>query len=47
MVLSPKLLKGHQDFAKEQLKCSEDKPLYLVMHVGSGSSAEEIGEAVS
>merc|ERR1712037_835505 len=24
VVLSPKLLKGHQDFAKEQLKCSED-----------------------
>ena len=47
VVLSPKLLKGHQDFAKEQLKCSEDKPLYLVMHGGSGSSAEEIGEAVS
>ena len=47
VVLSPKLLKGHQDFAKEQLKCSEDKPLYLVMHGGSGSSADEIGEAVS
>ena len=46
VVLSPKLLKGHQDFAKEQLKCSEEKPLYLVMHGGSGSSAAEIGEAV-
>jgi len=47
VVLSPQLLKGHQDFAKEQLKCSEEKPLYLVMHGGSGSSAAEIGEAVS
>merc|ERR1711908_160674 len=28
-------------------KCAEDKPLYLVMHGGSGSSAAEIGEAVS
>jgi len=47
VVLSPNLLKGHQDFAREQLKCSEEKPLYLVMHGGSGSSAAEIGEAVS
>ena len=46
MVLSPHLLKGHQQFAKEQLKCSEDKPLFLVMHGGSGSTAAEIGEAV-
>ena len=46
VVLSPNLLKGHQDFAREQLKCSEEKPLYLVMHGGSGSSAAEIGEAV-
>jgi len=47
VVLSPHLLKGHQQFAKEQLKCSEDKPLFLVMHGGSGSTAAEIGEAVS
>merc|ERR1719350_1294968 len=40
VVLSPHLLKGHQQFAKEQ-------PLFLVMHGGSGSSASEIGEAVS
>ena len=46
VVLSPHLLKGHQQFAKEQLKCSEDKPLFLVMHGGSGSTAAEIGEAV-
>jgi len=47
VVLSPHLLKGHQEYAKEQLKCDEDKPLFLVMHGGSGSSAAEIGEAVS
>jgi len=47
VVLSPHLLKGHQEFAKEQLKCSAEKPLYLVMHGGSGSTAAEIGEAVS
>ena len=46
VVLSPHLLKGHQQFAKEQLKCSEEKPLYLVMHGGSGSSEAEIREAV-
>jgi len=46
-VLSPHLLKGHQEFAKAQLKTKEDKPLFLVMHGGSGSTAEEIGEAVS
>jgi len=47
VVLSPHLLKGHQEYAKQQLKCAEDKPLFLVMHGGSGSTAAEIGEAVS
>jgi len=44
--LSPHLLKGHQEHAKAELKCDEEKPLFLVMHGGSGSSAAEIGEAV-
>ena len=35
MVLSPHLLKGHQQFAKEQLKCTEEKPLYLVILLSS------------
>merc|ERR1719481_800848 len=39
VVLSPHLLKGHQEYAKEQLGVKEDKPLYLVMHGGSGSTA--------
>merc|ERR1719268_735923 len=47
VVLSPHLLKGHQEYAKSQLKCAEEKPLYLVMHGGSGSTSQEIGEAVS
>jgi len=47
VVLSPHLLKGHQEYAKQQLKCPEDKPLFLVMHGGSGSTSAEIGEAVS
>jgi len=47
VVLSPHLLKGHQEYAKKQIGGSEEKPLFLVMHGGSGSTAEEIGEAVS
>merc|ERR1711997_922593 len=47
VVLSPHLLKGHQDFAKQQLGCENDKPLFLVMHGGSGSSQEEIRDAVN
>merc|ERR1712183_518443 len=39
VVLSPHLLKGHQEYAKKQLKCAETKPLFLVMHGGSGSTA--------
>merc|ERR1739844_468138 len=31
----------------EQLKSAEEKPLFLVMHGGSGSTAAEIGEAVN
>merc|ERR1712095_39428 len=47
VVLSPHLLKGHQEYAQKMIGCDNPKPLYLVMHGGSGSSAEEIGEAVS
>jgi len=47
VVLSPHLLKGHQEYAKQQLNCADNKPLFLVMHGGSGSTAAEIGEAVS
>jgi len=45
--LSPHLLGGHQKFIKEKLGGGKDKPAFLVMHGGSGSSDAEIGEAVS
>ena len=45
--LSPHLLGDHQKFIKEELGGGKDKPVFLVMHGGSGSSNEEIGEAVS
>jgi fructose-bisphosphate aldolase class II len=47
VVLSPHLLGGHQKYIKEQIKSSHDKPAFLVMHGGSGSSKAEIQEAVS
>lgn len=47
VVLSPHLLAGHQKFIKEQIKSENDKPAFLVMHGGSGSTAKEIQEAVS
>ena len=45
--LSPEKLLGHQAYAKEQLASSDDKPIYLVMHGGSGSTDDEIKTAVS
>lgn len=45
--LEPKILKQSQDFIKEKYKTAEDKPLYFVFHGGSGSSHEEITEAIS
>jgi len=47
VVLSPQLLAGHQSYIKEQLKSPLDKPTFLVMHGGSGSTAEEIACAVN
>merc|ERR1712098_660602 len=35
------------EYARKQIGCKEDKPLFLVMHGGSGSTAAEIQEAVS
>ncbi|KAF2687550.1 hypothetical protein K458DRAFT_334075 [Lentithecium fluviatile CBS 122367] len=45
--LQPGLLKKHQAYVKEQTKSSEDKPVYLVFHGGSGSSVEDFREAIS
>nr|WPS94669.1 fructose-bisphosphate aldolase, class I [Naematelia aurantialba]WRH23618.1 Fructose-bisphosphate aldolase class-II [Naematelia aurantialba] len=43
--LRPDILGKHQEYTKEKIGGS-DKPLYLVFHGGSGSSKEEIREAV-
>jgi len=46
VVLSPHLLAGHQKYIKEQIKSNDDKPAFLVMHGGSGSTQDEIRTAV-
>jgi fructose-bisphosphate aldolase, class II len=45
--LEPKILQNSQKFLKEKFSLSEDKPLNFVFHGGSGSSREEIREAIS
>jgi len=45
--LQPERLGKHQAYAKEQLKTDVEKPIFLVMHGGSGSSDEEIKTAVN
>lgn len=45
--LSPEKLGNHQAYAKKMLDSDLDKPIYLVMHGGSGSTDEEIQLAVS
>uniref|UniRef100_A0A7S4JHE4 fructose-bisphosphate aldolase n=1 Tax=Odontella aurita TaxID=265563 RepID=A0A7S4JHE4_9STRA len=44
--LQPERLGKHQAFAKEKLSSESDKPIFLVMHGGSGSTDEEIALAV-
>lgn len=45
--LNPSILGKHQAYVREQISSDSDKPIFLVMHGGSGSTAEEISEAVS
>jgi len=45
--LSPEKLGTHQEYAKKMLGCEQVKPLYLVMHGGSGSTDDEIKLAVT
>ncbi len=45
--LEPKILDNSQKYIKEKLNLSNDKPVNFVFHGGSGSSLEEIREAVS
>ena len=46
VVLSPHLLADHQAYIKKQLGTANNKPAFLVMHGGSGSTKEEIQTAV-
>jgi len=46
VVLSPHLLADHQAYIKKQIGSDKDKPTFLVMHGGSGSTKEEIQTAV-
>ena len=44
--LSPERLGGHQEYAQKMLNSPLPKPIFLVMHGGSGSTDEEIKTAV-
>jgi len=45
--LHPELLQKHQKYVKDQEKLSEEKPVFLVFHGGSGSSKQEYLDAIS
>lgn len=45
--LHPELLSKHQNYVKEQIKGSDDKPVFLVFHGGSGSGKQEYLDAIS
>lgn len=45
--LRPIILKNSQDYLKEQLSLTANNPINFVFHGGSGSSQEEIREAIS
>ena len=47
VVLSPERLGKHQEYAKKMLNSPLPKPIFLVMHGGSGSTDAEIQQAVS
>jgi fructose-bisphosphate aldolase, class II len=45
--LQPIILKKSQDFIKNKFSLGSDRPVHFVFHGGSGSSQEEIREAIS
>ena len=45
--LEPVILKNSQNYIKDKFSLTEDKPVSFVFHGGSGSSLEEIREAIS
>ena len=47
VTLTPAILKNSQDLVREKRTPSQQKPLYLVFHGGSGSSRADIREALS
>lgn len=47
VVLSPEKLLQHQEYTKAKIDSPLDRPLFLVMHGGSGSTDEEIAAAVA
>lgn len=47
VVLTPKILHDSQEYIKKKFNLSEQKPVNFVFHGGSGSSIEEIREAIS
>ena len=47
VILRPEILKNSQEYIKNKFGLKEDKPVYFVFHGGSGSSREEIREAIS
>lgn len=47
VTLQPERLGKHQAYTKEKISSENDKPIFLVMHGGSGSTDEEIKTAVT
>ncbi|KAK6508402.1 Fructose-bisphosphate aldolase 1 [Arthrobotrys conoides] len=45
--LHPELLSKHQQYTQEKIGSSDDKPLFLVFHGGSGSTKKEFSDAIS
>lgn len=45
--LFPQILGDSQQYIKGQIGAKGDKPVFFVFHGGSGSSREEIREAIS
>ena len=46
VTLTPKILDNSQKFIKEKYNTEDSKPVYFVFHGGSGSSLEDIREAI-
>jgi len=47
VVLTPKILRNSQEYITKKFNLSDDKPVNFVFHGGSGSSRDEIREAIS